>query len=109
MIQFKSYDIRNQKMKNDSDVDCGTNPKLIRRDRNNYGVYLLDMKRRHAHKEDGGTIRINVVINPLRPCLQHPTIRCRPLYLLVLRVPFIERSSPARIRHPNNNQSFNAN
>nr|GMD00505.1 hypothetical protein Iba_chr05eCG15890 [Ipomoea batatas] len=32
---------------------------------------LLDMKRRHAHEEDLGPVRIHIFVDPLRPSAQH--------------------------------------
>ena len=52
----------------------------------------------NCHEEDRRAGRINVVIEPIRPRLEHPTIRLNPGNLVMLR-PIPRIWSPAKI-HP---------
>jgi len=43
-----------------------------------------DVKRGNCHEEDGGAGRVNVVIQPFRPRLEHSSICLNPGNLVVL-------------------------
>lgn len=56
------------------------------------------MKRRHAAKEDGGSIRVHIFFNPFLPRGQYSSISQRPLNFIILRWSFIKRSTPIHIK-----------